>query len=205
MIFAVQPTHTDCIPSCNKVFKGCWTASSLDLCSVLCNFSAAGVSELCGSPPVRLLTVWPSDRHSRQHPEWEGHVYCRSLPHAKGSSSAHLPPHQHTFCLQSYTEHLSPLCLQGQGSWRALLFINSLQRYWPWSFLLPSSQKLTLYFSQLPSFNVPSVSCLSSTNSKGMILPICIYFVVVNKILVSHNILVFVLSVVILSVLVCGM
>ena len=41
-----------------------------------------------------------------------------------------------------------------------------------------------ILFSNFLHLNVPSVSCLSSTDSKGMILPICVYFVVVNILVV---------------------
>lgn len=50
-----------------------------------------------------------------------------------------------------------------------------------------------MLFSNFPNLNVASVSCLDTTDSKGIILPISIYFVMVNKKKGSYKIPVFVL------------
>lgn len=188
-----------------KFLKGCWAAASLDLCSALGNFPAAGVSELCGphqrdSSLSDLQTgVGGSTQNERD--------MCPAGPSPTSEVPA-LPTYLRTSTLSvssSNNEHPCPLCLQNKGHDE------------PFSSQIPhrdtgpgvSSSQLTkahiILFSNFLHLNVPSVSCLRPTDSKGMIFPIRIYFVVVNKIQGSHNVLVFVLSVVILSVLVCGM
>lgn len=44
----------------------------------------------------------------------------------------------------------------------------------------PAHESSHYTLSSVLNLNVPSVSCFSPTDSKGMILPICIYFVIVK-------------------------
>lgn len=175
-----------------KFLKGCWAASSLDLCSVLCNFSAAGVSELRGphqrdSSLADLQTgVGGSTQNERD--------MCPAGPSPTSKVPA-LPTYLLTSTLSvssSNNEYPCPLCLQGKGHEEPFSSQIPLRDTGPGASSSQLTKSHVILFSDFLHLNVPSISCLSPTDSKGMILPICIYFVVVNKIQGSHNILAFV-------------
>lgn len=98
-----------------KFLKGCWTASSLDLCSVLCSFSAAGVSELCGSHQrdSSLSDLQTGIGDSTQNER----DMCIAGPCPTSKVPA-LPTYLLTSTLSVFSsnnEHPSPLCLQDKG------------------------------------------------------------------------------------------
>ena len=135
-----------------KFLKGCWAASSLDLCSVLCNFSAAGVSELRGphqrdSSLADLQTgVGGSTQNERD--------MCPAGPSPTSKVPA-LPTYLRTSTLSvssSNNEYPCPLCLQGKGHEEPFSSQIPLRDTGPWSFLLPAHEISRYTLLRLPSF-----------------------------------------------------